>query len=125
MTTNHSHELRYHDYRKGINHNDILAIGTNAECTDALQKIVDKDNENNKVRCGIGLYLNNLGYSIVSLEDEKTRKAELAAPELLSSLQNLLSDVLALVDNSKYVQLGTMGLIHIVQAKEAIKKATS
>ena len=85
--SSHTHELRYHDYTKGTSHNKVLAVGTCEECTDVLKKIVAKENEDHNRAFGIGLYLNNMGYSIVELAYEKLKNIEKVAPKMLALLQ--------------------------------------
>jgi hypothetical protein len=46
-----------------------------------------------------------------------------AAPDMLNALSDLLADVLNLLEKNSTIKLGTMGAIHIVKAKAAIKKA--
>ncbi len=43
--------------------------------------------------------------------------------ELKNSLEGLLSDVLDLLNKNDSIKLGTMGMIHIAQAKTAINNA--
>ncbi len=81
-TENHTHEIRYHDYRKGNNHSEVLCKGTQEECNAFLKsKAADME-------CGVGLLLNNCGYSFVSLEYEAQERIKAAAPELLSALKS-------------------------------------
>lgn len=78
----HTHELRligWYGLEKGYK-KEILVKGTNDECNEYLKNLAEKQ------KCGVGLLLNNGGYSIVNLAEETIRFKKEAGVELYDML---------------------------------------
>jgi hypothetical protein len=81
----HTHEVRKFDYRKPKGKQTTVEHkgNSNEECYQWLEALAKESN------CGAGLLLNNGGYSIVDLAEEKKNYIKSLAPELLDALIDL------------------------------------
>lgn len=94
MNIHQTHELRHHDYTKGVNHSEVLYYGTKDECMANLSEIAKPRN------VGVSYLLGNAGYSIVSLEEERINKIKAAAPELLEALKEAKFAIMNYISNT-------------------------
>lgn len=122
MDTNHTHELRLHDYTKGLNHIQVLVKGTEEDCLAYLEI------EAKRRGCGIGLLVNNGGYTVVDLAAEVIAKKKAAGVELFDALQILLEEaerVAMLVPSEHWTEdFRAKWNANTLIAEQAIQKAT-
>lgn len=86
MSATHTHELRrtsFDENRIPMYQKHLHVCGTKNDCYEYLERIAKM------FKCGVGLLLNNGGYEIVDLEEERVNKIKSAAPELLEVLQDI------------------------------------
>lgn len=118
-TPTHTHELRHNSYNSNRIPASALHVhvkGTEQDCYKYLEDIAEKQNR------GVGLLLNNGGWKIVCLEEERIEQIKEDAPELLKALKNLhavvmRSDDRKIFDNKE-------GAMAVANAFDIIKKHT-
>lgn len=121
MSATHTHELRrtsFDENRIPMYQKHLHVCGTKNDCYEYLERIAKM------CKCGVGLLLNNGGYEIVDLEEERVNKIKSAAPELLEALQEYVNN-----EERGIRYANKYGIPHQVSekyrlAKAAIKKAT-
>ena len=95
----HTHELRKTTHKLAIGGikytSTVLVKGSNQECYEYLGKIAEE------YKCGIGLLLNNGGYSVVDLDLEKIKRICDSGVQLLESLGEMYLLSLAMADKHK------------------------